>query len=39
MLKEKIKVILKFKFFKMLKDLKIYLNLTKWFYNYILMYI
>ena len=28
-LKEKIKTILKFKFFKMFKNLKIYLNLTK----------
>ena len=38
-LKEKIKVILKFKFFKILKNLKTYLNLTKWLYNYILIYI
>ena len=28
-LKEKIKAILKFKFFKMLKDLEVYLNLTE----------
>ena len=38
-LEEKIKVILKFKFLKMLKDLEAYLNLTEWLYNYILIYI
>ena len=39
MLKEKIEIILKFKFFKMFKNLEVYLNLTKWLYNYILIYV
>ena len=38
MLKEKIEAISKFKFSKMLKNLKAYLDLTEWLYNYVSMY-